>query len=735
MSSTRKLLSFRAAPLALVLLASFVAPRASDPAQMRAASLRRLNLNGTPAALPAALASLADGVAADPTKVNTATTSSSVSGLGGQTGRIAVPLGDVNGDRVADVLDVRASGKSLGYQVISGSQGMTLWRKAAIVRPADVLASVFPAQINGGATDFYLLEQFEKDSAVTWTVHAVDGATGADLWANTGSIPTGLPPQQIPPTIPPVTVPTGPPTIPPTGLPSIDPSALPTGVPSVDPSSIPSSIPSGLPSIDPSALPTPTGLPSVDPSALPSGLPSVDPSALPTPTDLPTAAPSPSGVPSVDPSALPSVDPSSLPSILPTGSPGAAPARRSARSGSSVGPIPIAGYATGATPVDVDADGFDDFPLTQHLALVTPDSATTVVSTLSTLKATSGTTIATITAVGRDAIPAVLVTGDLMGASSSGLLAVDEISAGANSVVTYRAFTRSGTPLWIAAEQGRPGTLGAYDATSDLNGDGSADVLTSRLPIVSGLSATTVTARTSPIGQLAWTRTLEETATAIVAGQLDAAPGADVITQGLVVESGRIPKNVVYRGLSGQTGADMYSRNARVANGGASGDWFATLTIDAGRLDTDATPDMVHAVGAVPSDLSPTTWSQAAISAKAGAVLWSRTDGIAPGTPAGGNLVDNSAHDIVGVQESTTRTSDSLVVKAASGADGIARWQSRVTIGGGTERVRSLRAQASDPTQAGNLILTIVQRSGTGTRSLIVSLRGATGQVMWIRTN
>ncbi len=700
-----------AGPMILAASISFGAPKASSPAEMRAASLKRLSLNGTPAALSAALGSLSNGVPASRTGVNRAQSSASVSGVAGQINRVAVPLGDTTGDAIADVLDVRATGKTLTYQMISGRDGMTFWRATAIQRRADIFAAVFPAAINAGARDFYLLEQYEIDASLTWTLHAVDGATGVDIWTTTGSLPTGVPPApQIPPSVPP--------SIPPVGIPT-----LPSIPPSIPPVGVPSPVSSAVPSIPPSL-----------PPSLPPGLPSV----VPVPNEVPTPPPLPNEVPSPPPVPSPSVGvtlppvPNEVPVPSPSPSPGAG--RRSAASTESK--PPFAAYITGAKPVDVDGDGFAEFPLSQHIAVnVAADNSTTVVSMLSTVNATSGSPIASVVGVGRNAIPSVTVSGDFLGQGRPGFLVADEVSLNGNSVVTYRGFSSQGFPAWVQAESVTPGFIASYDASADLSGDGLADVLTTRIPVLTGTAPTLVTARTAPLGLKVWERSLEETAIATIAGALDATAGADVVTQGLkIVQAGQIPTSVVYRGLGGVSGVDLYSNPVPVANGGALGDWSALLAGDAGTMDADATPDLVHAINAVPSGGQAALWSQAAVSAKTGRTLWKREGPLNPGAPARGDLVADTAADIVDVQESATRTSDSLVVKTASGADGSAVWSARVLIGGGTERVRSLVAQATTPQGAGDLLLTVVQKSGTGFRSLLVMMKGSTGQVIWIRT-
>jgi hypothetical protein len=75
-----------------------------------------------------------------------------------------------------------------------------------------------------------------------------------------------------------------------------------------------------------------------------------------------------------------------------------------------------------------------------------------------------------------------------------------------------------------------------------------------------------------------------------------------------------------------------------------------------------------------------------------------------------------------------------LVIRAASGSDGKQTWSARVLVGGGTERIRSLTVQATAPGAVSDIVITVIQRSGTGTRSLVVTVKGSTGQVLWIRT-
>lgn len=722
---------------AATLLASFASFGASSPrsyADIRAASLKRISLSGSPAALPAALAPLGEGAKADPARVNAASSSQAISGSSGQLNRIAVPLGDVSGDGVSDIVDARATAGTLTYRVISGANGQPVWTAPAISRPADILAAIFPAKINDGPMDFYLLEQHHKDAALNWTLHAVDGTNGTDIWTTNGSLPEGLPSLSIPPTLPPVGIPAIP------SIPSIPPSIDPNNLP--DPTDV---IPTGVPTVDPSALPTPAGLPTIDPNNLPdstdvipTGVPTVNPTALPIPTGLPTGVPTvdpsrlptPTGIPTIDPSTIPT--PTSTPTIPPGG---VQQQGRRSSAASATQPVPIAGYATGAKPVDVNADGYLDFPITQHLALSLPTSSTLVLSTITTIDATDGQSIGAVTAIGHDAVPAVQVAGDFLGVGGAGFLAVDEFAGEQNSILTYRTFNGAGIPGWVSHEQVGLGTLGSYDATADLSGDGRADVLSVRMPVIAGSGNSVIAARTSPLGQVAWSRSVEDQATAMIAGALDEVGGLDVVSQGIKVEAGKIPAAVVYRGLSGAAGSDLYVQNVPVQNGGVIGDWFANLSVTGGDLNNDGVVDPIHAINGIPSGDAASGWSAASVSAKDGKIVWSQNGPMNPGTPVAGNLVASAASDIVDVRESVTRTSDSLVIRTLSGADGLPVWTARVLIGGGTERVRSLTVQASNPNATGDLIVTVVQRSGNATRSLIVAVAGATGQVRWIRTN
>ncbi|HEX9694736.1 MAG TPA: hypothetical protein VGB64_00315 [Actinomycetota bacterium] len=719
--TTRTISRWLIAPLALAATIAIGAPKASTTSEILAASMGRVDLSGTPAALPAALASLASGRPADAAQVNAAQTAASLSGNGTR-GRLVVPIGDANGDGKPDLLDFRASGGTLSYRLLSSHNASTIWQAEPITRPSTVHVAVFPARINDGATDAYVLDQHEADGELHWTLHAVDGATGATIWATNGSLPTAAP-STTPPTIPPSAPPTIPP-IDPTALPSI----LPSDLPSIPPSIPPAGLPSGLPS----------ELPSEVPSVLPSDLPSELPSEVPTdllPSDVPTDL-VPSDVPSDVPTELlPSEVPSEVPSDLPTPtiSPSTASARNSAADESN--PIPFAAYVTGAAPADIDDDGTLDFALTQTVAFTLPNSSVAVLSSLTTVAAAGGTPIGTVTAVGKDAVPSVGVAGDFLGAGITGLLAVDEIATGSGNLVTYRAFTAQGIPLFAAPDSVAPGYVGVFDARSDLTGDGLADILVNRYPMLPGSGPSQVAVRSAPLGLSVWSRTLGEAAIAFVSGTIDAAAGRDVQTQGLLVSgAGRIPSAVTYRVLGGANGTDVYKRDIAVANGGGIGDWSAKLTANAGRIDADTHADAVHAVNAIPSDGLATQWSQAAVSAANGAVLWTRTSSLDPGAPVGGNVVGTAAADIVDVQESATKTSDSLVIKTASGADGAPAWTARVLVGGGTERVRDVHAQAINPDGSGDIVLTVLQRSGTRERTLIVAVRGTTGQVLWIRT-
>ncbi|HVL90222.1 MAG TPA: hypothetical protein VM841_08315 [Actinomycetota bacterium] len=708
--TTRTISRWLIAPLALAAALATGAPTSSTLDQILTATSGRVDLSATPAAMPAALAPLAGGQKVSAAQVNAAQSAASLSGSGTR-GRLVVPIGDANGDNRPDLIDFRATNGTLSYRLLSSHNASTIWQAAPIVRPSTIHVAVYPAQINGGAMDVYLLEQHEADRELRWTLHAVDGATGNDIWATGGSLPTDTP-DTTPPTVPP----SSPPSIPsvsPSAIPSVIPSGVPA-VPSIPPSGLPSVLPSDVPTTPPSGLPPLPGLPSEVPSELPSEVPS----------ELP------SGIPSEIPSDLPTTVPSGLPT--PTISPPTESARQRAASQDS--PVPFAAYVTGSAPADVDGDGSIDFALTQTVAFHHAGT-TAVVSTLTTVAAASGAPLASVTAVGRDAVPAVAVGGDFLGTGSRGLLAVDEIATGNGNLVTYRAFTASGVPLFAASDSVAPGYVGVFDARHDLNGDGLADILINRYPSVPGTGPTQVAVRTAPLGQSLWSRTLDEAAIAFVGGSFDAAAGLDVQTQGLHVSApGRIPSKVVYRALGGANGTSLYSRDVPVANGGGIGDWSAKLSPSAGRIDADVHPDMVHAVNAVPSDGLATQWSQAAVSAQTGALLWSRTSTLDPGAPVGGNVVGDAAADIVDVQESVTRTSDSLVIKTASGANGAPAWTSRVLVGGGTERVRDVHTQSMNPNGTGDIVITVLQRSGTRERTLIVGVRGATGQVLWIRT-
>lgn len=713
--TTRTISRWLIAPLALAATIAIGAPTASTTDQILAASMGRVDLSGTPAALPAALAPLAGGTRVSATQVNAAQTAASLSGNGTR-GRLVVPIGDANGDGRADLMDLRATSGTLSYRLLSSHNASTIWQAQSIVRPATVHVAVFPAQINGGATDVYVLDQYQYDRELHWTLHAIDGSNGATIWATNGSLPTDAP-DTTPPAIPPSSPPTIPP-VSPTAIPSIPPSGVPT-LPAIPPSGVPSDLPTTLPSDLPTAVPS--DLPTTLPSEVPSDLPTVIPSDLPTalPSDLPTGVPS----------DLPTTVPSELPT--PTISPSAAARNRAADQST---PIPFAAYVTGSAPADLDGDGNTDFALTQTAAFTLPNTVA-VVSSLTTVAAAGGTPLASIVAVGKDAVPHTGVTGDFLGTGSSGLLAVDEIATPNGNLVTYRGFTAAGIPIFASSDSVAPGYVGVFDGRSDLTGDGLADLLVNRYPMLPGSGPSLVAVRSAPLGMAVWSRTLDESAVAFVTGSFDAAAGRDVQTQGLhIAGAGKIPGKVVYRGLSGANGTDLYSQNVSVTSGGGLGDWSAKLTASAGRLDADAHPDLVHAVNAIPSDGQATQWSQAAVSAKTGAVLWSRASTLDPGAPVGGNVVGDGAADIVDVQESTTKTSDSLVVKAASGANGAPAWTARVLVGGGSERVRDVHTQAMNPDGTGDIVITVLQRSGTRERTLIVGVRGTSGQVLWIRT-
>ncbi|MGH2829292.1 MAG: hypothetical protein ACRDJM_02300, partial [Actinomycetota bacterium] len=181
MRNPRSILRWLAAPLVLVASIAVGAPRPSTPTDIAAVSLRRLNLSGTRAALPAAMLPLAGGQRASSVAVNNAQ-GGAVSGTSSGPARVVVPLGDVDGDAKSDVLDVRANAGTVSAQLISGRTGITAWRMTPIARPSAIYAAVWPASINGGP-DFYLLEQYDFDAKRTWTIHAIDGAGGADLWS------------------------------------------------------------------------------------------------------------------------------------------------------------------------------------------------------------------------------------------------------------------------------------------------------------------------------------------------------------------------------------------------------------------------------------------------------------------------------------------------------------------------------------------------------------------------
>ncbi|MHB8511500.1 MAG: hypothetical protein ACYDCC_04915 [Actinomycetota bacterium] len=857
---------FIATPLVLLAALVFAVPRSaiSITAAQKIASLARLDVNATPAGLPVALAPLAYGASPSRASVARANTAETVSGTSGALSRLTISIPDVNGDSSRDLFDIRANGGTLSFQVIDGGTGRTVWTGTPIVRGSDVTASLFVGDVSS-TPSVYLLESYQLNSYMNWSLHKINAVSGAIVWTQSGSIPLGLPaistpsvPPSVPPSIPPSapsipalpsvpfvpgvpSVPTAPPSIP--GTPSIpscvtDPTgvlssnvptciptaATPTGLP-VSPSipavCAPSPIAGSIPTNDPTCLPTslgaPTGLPVSPPSSplpdacAPSPVASAIQSVAPTcvPTDVPPTVPSvPSGAPTAVP-APPSASPlpaecapsqvagsipSPAPTCVPTGVPGpaqvqklvptpfctsvpatyatnkitecvttpAAPSSgraRASRASADTG-VPIAAYVTGAAPVDVNGDGIDDFPLTQTVSLLLPDgTTTTVISELTTVSGVDGSLIGAATAYGYDAVPSVAVSGDFTGTGKlpHGILAVDETAKpdGSGSVVTYRGLTPQGAPVFAAEEQISPNMVSVYDASTAFASDGKADILANHFPAVPGSGQSQielisgVALSNPPIGQLQsqepvptqqgtiWSQSFDEVALAYVSHDLVNAHGPAIVTQGLhFSQTGLTPDSVVYRGFD-SAGTQVYDQTYQVASGAQSGNWFAILTSNAGLIDSDNVPDLMHEVQAIPSGNAPVLWSSAAVSGVNGGNIWSIDGPLNPGAPVGGSIAGDHARDLVEVEETHTAHTDGLIIKTTMGATGVHDYVARVRVGDGFERVRSVDVQVLDPgASQSDLVLTIVQsiRNSTATRSLVILVHGSNGRVRWIRT-
>lgn len=676
---------------------------------------------GVPLALIAASSGRMDRAALQAASARSAS-AAAVAGAEGAT-RSIVRIGDVNADGRTDLLDLRASEKTLDVTGVSGRNGSALWTRQ-FTTPTAIYGAAFSAGIDADGNDAYLLVQSEHEGFLAWTVHAIDGATGVTRWTQAGSVPSGMPtippsPPSIPPTIPPVPTP--------------GPTTVPTGAPTA--------VPTAVPTETPTAIPAPTADPTTVPTAAPTGLPTTLPTSATTavPTAAPTTAPTapPTAAPTVVPTAVPTALPT-IPSPPPTSGGRSSSASAGAQNETPVLPATLQAFAVGLSPVDVDGDARADLPLVVYEAGIGPDKIPVLAATLVTLTAPSGQSAGVIVAAGRGAVPYVGVAGDMTADGLPDLVAADEIyePGAATAATTWRAAASNGRPLWTAVDRFEPGSVGVVDATEDVTGDHVADVVAHRLPVGGTAKPSIVLVRTGTSGVEHWRTELPESTVVTVGPRIDSDEAADVVAQSVAgTAPDMIPDEITYRALSGADKREIYVQDHPFPCGGCLGAWTATLVGHAGDLNADGSPDLAHAMTSFPASSAGAS-SQAGVSARTGTALWTLECLCAPSTPIQANLAAGPGQDLIEAKEIVTRTTDAISLRAASGSDAAPLWQTTVVVGSSNDRIQSLALTPADLTGTGSadVLVTAVQRTGTKLRSVVVAVRGSTGRIIWIRS-